>query len=485
MDSTKNSQPHIVIVGGGSAAWITASYLKNSMPCDVTVIHNGKREIIGVGESTTPAVSLVAKRAGIPFEQWLREARATIKYGILFKDFESMGSRWYHLFDDAINEEGRDSAEFLLDYRRHHSLTSQEFNLYHGAQQVLFEKRLAPFPEKVFARPGFSFHVEAAHFGEALKNHLKDYKEIIGTVDEVRTENNKILSLILENGDVIKGDLYVDATGFERKLISELSIFEAYPEIISNRFIAGVVKPEGKFKHLPYTVVHAHPFGWIWEIDSYERKATGFIYSSQFTKDEDALEAFHRFWNHRLEIDIPATPFVSGAMKDFALGNCISTGLAQSFIEPLEATSLATTCMTAFKIVEIFQKENRWGDFESKVLNRYIQSYVFKSRDFVKFHYTLSKRNDSDWWKYWSTKRDPKAFYKFCQPYFENKRYCLEDDSIINHSNLASMMIGFGLETPDYIPRFERNPKINLPNYDHFLQNEDLDDYLYRINRGL
>ena len=480
----QNEGINIVIVGGGSAAWITASYLKNSIPCKVTIIHNGKDEIIGVGESTTPAVSLVAKKAGIPYKDWVRDARATIKYGILFKDFESVGSRWYHLFDDARKDDAQDTAELLLDYRREKPLSSREFNLYHGAQQILFENRLAPSPMNVEATPGYSYHVESAYFGKTLKKHLKgDYQEIIASVSDVITSDGMIEKLILDNGESLKGDLYIDATEFSRTLISNLTTFEPYSDIISDSFIAGVVKQDDSMEHLPYTVVHAHPLGWIWEIDTYERKATGFIYSSLYTTDEEALDAFEQFWDGKLEIEVGPQGFKSGAMKEFAVGNCISTGMAQSFIEPLEATSLATTCMTAFKIAEIYNKFEKWGARESKLLHRYIQKYVYKSRDFVKFHYTLTRRTDSPWWQHWNKQRNPQEFYKFIEPYFANKRYCEKDDSIINHGNFASMIIGFNLETPKFIPKVEKKD-LKIPQHDGYLENVDIDRYLQKINQN-
>ena len=92
----------IVVVGGGSAGWTTASYIKNSIDCELTVIHEEQNNPIGVGETVTPTLRLIAENANISENVWLKDSDATFKYGIKFNDWNYSGSVWYHLFEDAF-----------------------------------------------------------------------------------------------------------------------------------------------------------------------------------------------------------------------------------------------------------------------------------------------------------------------------------------------------------------------------------------------
>ena len=123
-------------------------------------------------------------------------------------------------------------------------------------------------------------------------------------------------------------------------------------------------------------------------------------------------------------------------MKHIAIKNCISNGLAQSFIEPLEATSIMLTCVTVEKFVEVMKRKHR-----IETLDRVMSRFINHTKEFVRYHYVLPQREDSEWWEYWGSL--PNKIEDYFQESLKQKRYCKKNDTLINHYNIASMMVGY------------------------------------------
>lgn len=464
----------IVVVGGGSAGWITASYLKNSINCDLTVIHEETNNPIGVGETVTPTIRLIAEKAGIPEEIWMRDSNATFKYGIKFNDWKEKGSVWYHLFEDAFEYDGIDSVEYLLE---NYNVDSKTYNLYHGPQQYLLEENKSPYPNLISDRPGYAYQIMADKFGKTLKKYLNDYTLIESSVSDVVIKDNQIDHIILKNGQKIFGDVFFDCTGFKRILISKFSKYKKYDDMICNKFIAGTVDKKID-KHKVYTELTAVKDGWIWDVNTYQRTASGFIYSDKFTDDQTAKQIFIDYWkNERVNIVFDCVEFYNGSMENIAVNNCISNGLSQSFIEPMEATSLMLTCYTVQTFVDIYNKKNNWDSKESTILDKQMRRYLNHSKEFVKYHYTLSDRRDSEFWKYWNEQQDVKSYNDYLELFLNKKRYCKKGETLFNHFNLGSMLIGYG-------KKYQKQKKFNKlyeKKYKEYENNMGHDSYLNSI----
>lgn len=405
----------IVVVGGGSAGWITASYLKNNLNCELTVIDGNERPISGVGESTTPAILKMVTN----LKDWKDKAKATYKYGIKFNNWHKINSVWYHLFDDAFVKNGIDSIEYL---RNEKNLNTISFNKFHGS---LIDLCISDDNNPLFNTiPGYGYHVQSDKLGEALKNQMKNYTLIKSDVKHIVCNEKGIEYLLLENNDKIFSDIYFDCTGFERKLISKLSNFEPYTDMIANKFITGKIKKQ----YRPYTVANALKHGWMWEIDTQDKTNAGFVYNSEMLSDDEAVKESGLNYEPR--------KFTSGKMKNIALKNCVSNGLAQSFIEPLEATSIMMTSVTVEQFVKTIKRNK-----DLKILDKVMNRFINHTKTFVKYHYVLSKRNDSKWWNYWTN--EPNHIEDFLNQNLKIKRYCKKNDTLINHFNIASMMVGY------------------------------------------
>lgn len=405
----------IVVVGGGSSGWITASYLKNNLNCDLTVIHSKINQTIGVGEGTTPTINNVMSH----IENWKSSCNAVKKYGVLFENFYKQDSQWWHIFEDAFFKNGKDSVEEILKT----SCNSYHFNAYHGDMiNYAFNQDHSFVPVK---SPGYGYHVQAEKLGNVLKESMSEYTLIEEDVKDVIINDEGIDYLLLENNKKIKADYFFDCTGFKRVLIDKLTEFQPYDDMIADSFIVGQLKQR---KNRPYTLSSAKEHGWQWEIDTQDRTNSGYVFCSSITSEEDA----------RIEsgLDGDLRKFSSGRMKHLAIKNVIPNGLAQSFIEPLEATSIMMTIVTVEKFVETIKRNYNISTFE-KIMKKFLSH----TKKFVKFHYTLSKRQDSEWWLYWSNQNDD--INSFFADSLKNKRYCKPNETLLNHFNIASMMVGY------------------------------------------
>lgn len=406
----------IVIVGGGSAGWITASYLIKNLNCQVDIITGSSESMSGVGESTTPTILKVVN----DLKEWKNDANAIIKYGIKFNNWNVEKSVWYHLFEDAFIHDGEDSIEYILKYNKKIDTTS--FNKFHGSFiDYCNNGILNPMENSI---PGYGYHIQADKLAISLKKQLNNYVEYKCDVNDVIINDQGIDHLILSDNRKIYGDYFIDCTGFNRTLISKLSEWKPYTEMIANRYIVGEIE----HKLRPYTVSTATKHGWIWETDTQGRTNSGFVYNSDIISDDEARRESGLYFESR--------SFDSGKMKDVAVKNCISSGLAQSFIEPLEATSIMMTITTVEKFVDVI-KRNKKIETLNKIMNQFIEH----TKEFVRYHYVLSKRKDSEWWKYWTSLDND--IMNYFQNSLKNKRYCKQNDTLLNHYSIASMMVGY------------------------------------------
>ncbi|OUX06148.1 MAG: hypothetical protein CBE00_08375 [Planctomycetaceae bacterium TMED240] len=502
----------IVIVGGGSAGWITASYLASTVEADVTIIHTDLVETIGVGESTTPTIQHIAKKVGIDEPEWMKQCEATFKYGVEFNDWNRIGSRWLHTFDDIYPFEimhsplqdlgkynakiGRTSCDYFLSLNKG-SGKSREYNDLHGPGETLLERGLSPYDHAgrntITNFPGYSFHVNAHKFGQAMKNACKfPITEIQKKVMHVNYNEDGVESIVLEDGDIIQGDVYFDCTGFQRLLIGELTDWNSYyPTIPNNRAIAGTAVTDIPFK--PCTQAFAQQDGWIWKIPTTERWGSGFVYSSDFTTDDEAEERIVKFYADQgiKYMPVRRIKFDAGRCNEVAVKNVIANGLSQSFIEPLEATSLMITCSTARSFEELYNKNHTWNASKSKALSRFMHRIIDHNKRFVYYHYILSERQDSEYWRNISQGHD--AVQEVCDyaDSFKSDRWCEQGETKFNRFNLISMILGFEktycneLEdiSAEDIEDYEFFKGMSKKHYEHLIRNNlTVDEYIDKIN---
>lgn len=476
-DNMTQNRKHIVVVGGGTAGWITLSYLASTLDADFTIIHSQDIDIIGVGESTTPTIKHVAETVGVDEASWMRAGRATFKYGIEFRDFDHAGHQWFHSFDDLLPAQafqqpmteygkarwprGHNSVELFL-YQRGQGrpgMDVAEYNRRHGACSLLLQQQLSPYHQDGHCNfnryPGYAYHINAFEFGASLRSHTPPdrYQEILARVTQVVRHDHGIDHLVLEDGRKISADLYVDCTGFRRLLIGEFSEFRPYTELRNNAAVWGPVKNCQIWR--PSTISTAQPHGWIWETPTQGQIGSGYTYSNDFLTEQQAIDHLTQHWRRQGQHwePIRSVTYQSGQLEHMAWGNVVSNGLGQSFIEPLEATSIMTTCVTVMKLRELWQRHQGWTPRTSQVLNTVMSRFLNLTKEFIVGHYTLSRRQDTEYWRSYDRREaldlvNQRLHAKLSQS------WAGEGETILNSFNWASMLIGYDHDYVMPLPNF-------------------------------
>lgn len=403
----------IVIVGGGSAGWITASYLNavlndgSRQPIGITVVESPNVGRIGVGEATVPSIRQTLSRIGMSEPEFMKAADATFKNAIRFDNWrEGDFNKYYHPFDRRAYAISDGVAEKWLMSQR-----NVPWDHYVSALASLSESGHAP---KALSWPDFgspfpyAYHMDAEKFAEFLSRHstargvghIRD-----DVVDAAQDETGNISTLKLKSGCEIAADLFVDCTGFASVLIEKtLGVgwvdFSRY--LLCDRAIAMRVPRDahdaGPIR--PFTISAALEAGWAWDIGLSDRRGRGYVYSSQHI-DDDTAEARLREVEgpHAADLDARRLRFKVGYREQFWAKNVIAIGLSSGFVEPLESTALYTVEFAASALCDLIPAAQ--GDLElaRDHYNRTTTLLFNEILDFVNLHYALSDRRDTEFWR--------------------------------------------------------------------------------------
>ncbi len=392
----------IVIVGGGTSGAVASSYFKSYWGdrAEITVIYDHKKPGIGVGESLTPVFDAYLKAVGISTLDLIRDCNATIKLGLKFKDWAKPGAEWYHSFPHNESLAAIDSVMFNYNAIEAYEILQDQANGGYNYGQFFFQNNLIPSTNNLSYR--HALHVDATLFSKYVENKFKDkIKTIDGIVSEVILKDNIIDYIKLQSGEVIRGDVYIDASGYERILIKQ---FNADWIDMSELLPTNKTIPNPLFKNFneipPYTTATASKNGWILDVPLSNRRGTGYVYSSKFTTDEEAKNDFNRWLveTHGVELQSDRViNFTSGYYNNQWIGNCLAIGLASGFVEPLEATSIHHLIIQIDNFTRLFQGTHL--AYDQRNYNNTMSEIYENSFKYIRFFYNTN-RTDSDFWRY-------------------------------------------------------------------------------------
>lgn len=492
----------IVIVGGGTAGWISLAYIASKLDADITIIHSNEIDIIGVGESTSPTIRQIADAVGVDEFTWMRDANATFKYGIDFVDWNKFGSQWFHSFEGEILEQafenpivdfGRDtfeqqltSIDYFLNIRKQDTTFDiDKFNNMHGPMWHILKEGKGHYNTKgncnISKYAGYAYHVNAYDYSQCLRKHTPKEKfiEIVDTVIDVQLDDNGIKSLTTKSGLIVTGDIFIDCTGMKRLLISKLTDFIKFDKLKNDRAIFGGVN--GHQNYRATTQSHAQKAGWIWSIPTWGRVGSGHVYCSNYMTDNEAHDTIVNFWNERglKWTEHNRVKFTSGRCANLAIKNVVANGLSQSFIEPLEATSIMITCWTVIRFVEIFNRNNDWNNRSARILHSIMSQFLDNTKSFVGYHYQLSERTDTD---YWNDYKNPAAIQEVNDIISDKLRGPMleKSETALNKFNWASLLLGFDKPFNNTLTNISSE---QIENYLHFCkQAEENYKFVTRYN---
>ena len=444
-ESSERIVKRVVVAGGGTAGWVTATALVAHLGqlIDVTLVESDEIATIGVGESTVPTFRGFHNLMKIKEDAFMAASQATVKLGIEFRNWARIGDRYIHPFGLL----GRrwswmaDFHHFWLHARaRGFGGDLGEYCLEWVAGEA---NRMSLDPALT---PNYAYHVDAARYARFLRGLAEPagVKRIEGKIRtvELKPENGFIDALVLESGARIEADLFIDCTGFRSLLLGEaLGVeFEDWGHWIrTNKAVA--VQSTAVHPPQPYTAAIAHEAGWRWRIPLQHREGNGFVFCGDFMSDDEA--------HARLLAEIDGEPTVDPWLVRFRTGmrakawhkNCVALGLAGGFIEPLESTSIHLMMTAVTRLIEDFP----FHGCDDALLSRFNgkSRLEFESiRDFIILHYHVTERDDSDFWRHCRTMEIPDSLKERLALWQENGRAYQLPQELFRVDSWAMVLLG-------------------------------------------
>lgn len=404
----------IVIVGGGSAGWITAGLLAaknrptNGEGIQICVIESPDIPIIGVGEGTWPTMRTTLRTLGIREADFVRNCHASFKQGSKFRHWRrgDQSEFYYHPFDLPEGFEEQNVAEYWLENGGNLSFSATVC-----PQEHICERHLAP---KQITSPdygGFSnygYHLDAGAFSGFLRQHCVEHlgvQHIADTMVGLKAhENGDIESIETKNSGAIAGDLFIDCTGFRSLLLGEhFGVpLKSKSDILFQDTALAVQAPYREGDPVQSsTVATAQAAGWIWDVSLSTRRGVGHVYSSSHMDEESAVTCIREYLGmderEFAKLSVRKLGIGSGYRETFWKQNCIGIGLSAGFLEPLEASALMLIETSANMVADNMPTTRDQMEDASAVFNASLHKIWDHIIHFLKLHYCLSDREEAFW----------------------------------------------------------------------------------------
>lgn len=444
----------IVIMGGGTAGWISALYFLNkskdlNLNLTIKLISSNSIDPIGVGEGTTPLfASFIENICKIDKKEFLRETKGSFKYGIKFDNWNFDQEYYYHLFKPSNNH-----TQKLIQYCINNRVSISQKRLQSKLNGISAFELVENNKFCIRTNDYYAYHFSADLIISLFRKkclEFKNFEHIEETIKNINYDSNGFICDLEINGDKkVLGDFFINCLGFKSNTLLNEEYFDIENwdnYILNNSAFAIQVKNSSDEVVEPYTTSTAQKYGWSWKIPQYEKTGYGYVYSDHFVKDEEEL------YNNLLktysikERDVfksrvvKSKPYLN---KKQLHKNCLSLGLASGFVEPLEATSIHMTIFglnTFFDLMELNQKNlfDDYIDIFNSIMYRDWRN-VFK---FIIYHY-FTNNPINDYWKHYKSIQE-KNIFDFYEKYF----------SMGVFSNNEYFKVSLGMKIKDYYYSF-------------------------------
>jgi tryptophan halogenase len=413
----------VVILGGGTAGWMTASYLGKALQGSVriTVLEAPGIPKIGVGEATVPNLQRVFfNYLGLKEDDWMRECNAAFKTAIKYINWHTAGEgvqqprkingKWpdqfYHPFGLLPNCDQIPLSHYWA-YKRLHGQTDEPFDYACFRESAIMDHKLAPRYRDGRPATYYAWHFDAHLVADFLRRFSTTKQGVIHVQDELEGVNLRpdgfIASLKTKTGRVLEGDLFIDCSGF-RGLLMNKALGEPFIDM-SDRLLcdsavaSAVPNDDANLGIEPFTSAIAMKSGWTWKIPMLTRHGTGYVYSSKFASQDEATEDFCKLWGlDPNTANLNKIRFRVGRNRRSWVKNCVGIGLASLFLEPLESTGIYFITAGVYQLVRHFP-DKRFDKILQDRFNWEIESMFDETRDFIQAHFFFAKRNDTPFWR--------------------------------------------------------------------------------------
>ncbi len=405
----------ILIVGGGTAGWLTAAYLAKALRLaerphlDITVLESPDIGTVGVGEGTFPTIRSTLQFLGIDEAHFIRETAATMKQGIRFVDWahaprDRQHHEYFHPFEAPFYAEDLNLVPYWL---LQDAATRPPFAQAMTLQQRVAEAQRAPkrAGEAPYAAPlNYAYHFDALKLAKLLADRARQLgvAHVQGTVSHVALDaTGAIAHLDTTDRGRFEADLYIDCTGFRAELIGKAmgtSFTSVREQLFVDRALACKLPFDGPDTPMEScTIATAHEAGWLWEIGLNGARGIGCVYSSSHISDERAAEILRGYCGAGQEdLPIRSIPFAPGYRAQQWVKNCVAVGLSAGFLEPLESTGLVLIEAAVGMIAEMLPHSGPIAA-PARRFNELMTARFENIINFLKLHYCLSQRPEPFW----------------------------------------------------------------------------------------
>src|ERR1700742_4480021 len=458
---------HVVIVGGGTAGWLTAGVIaarhqgRMKSGFKVTLIESPDIKIIGVGEGTWPTLRTTLEKMGVSETDLFRHCDAAFKQGARFARWTT-GAEDDGYYHPLMLPQGFHQVNLVPHWLENEA--GRSFCDSVTPQGALCDDGLAP---KTITTPeyqalaNYAYHLDAGKFAPFLQKHCTEklgVHHVLADVQSVKqAENGDIENLVLKQGGEIAGDLFVDCTGFASLLLGKtLGVpFKSCSDVLFCDTAMAVQVPyatpdEAMASH---TISTAHSAGWTWDIGLPARRGVGYVYSSRHISDDEAADELMRYIGPQAQGLTPRKiPIRGGYRETFWKNNCVAVGLASGFLEPLESSAIVLVELSAKQIAEQMPANRDVMDIIARRFNEVSHYRWGRIIDFLKLHYVLTRRTDTAFWR---DNVDPVtvpdrlkellALWKFHPPWFFDEFDRLEE--VFPAASYQYVLYGMGFDS--------------------------------------
>lgn len=445
--STKKPIRRVVIAGGGTAGWMVAAALSKTLGklLDIKLIESDEIGTVGVGEATIPTIMNFHNLLEINEQEFMAATHATFKLGISFEN-------WRERNEDYIHSFGLTGTDHWTAGFQHFWMKGRERNLagdygdYCLELKAAQEQRFAHLPNNGM---NYAYHIDASLYAKFLRKFSEPFgvQRIEGKIVKVDTDavTGEIISLKLDSGVEIEGDLFIDCTGFRGLLIGE-TMKVPYKDWSHWLFCdsAVAVQTESVRDALPYTRSIARDSGWQWRIPLQHRVGNGLVFSSRYIDDEQAKQV--------LMANIEGAPLMQPRVLKFQPGqrdktwskNCVAIGLASGFLEPIESTSIHLIQRGIIRLMQMFPTN---GICQSDVdeYNKQTDYELEHIRDFIILHYHVTNRRDTPFWRDCSDMQIPASLQHRINLFRETGRVFRVPNELFAENSWLQVMLGQGI----------------------------------------
>lgn len=452
-DSSRKPIKRVVIAGGGTAGWMAAAALSKTLGkvLDITLIESEEIGTVGVGEATIPTLVTFHRLLEIGEQEFMTAVQGTIKLGISFENWLDVGHRYIHSF--GLSGKDHWSAGF-----QHFWLRGRKDGIASGYEDYCVELK-ASLEDKFAHLPrggiNYAYHMDASLYARFLRTFSEKHgaRRVEGKIVDVATDaaTGDIVSLTMADGSTIEGDFFIDCTGFRALLIGKtLGVeFQDWSHWLFNDS-ALATQTTAVRDAVPYTRAIAGTAGWQWRIPLQHRVGNGIVYSSRYISDDEAKQQFLNSIEGEVIKDPWPIRFKPGQRSRCWEKNCVALGLAGSFIEPLESTTIHLIQRGIVHLIRMFPQVIAQPDIDQ--YNKQLDEEVQHVRDFVVLHYHLTNRRDTPYWRDIAAMDIPQSLKHRIELFRETGRVFRMPDELFAENSWIQVMMGQGVMPKQYHP---------------------------------